>query len=191
MNINDVLTSRRTIRKFKQTPLSKEQLLRYVGAARLAPSAGNLQLLKYIVVQNEEMTEKIFPLVKWAAYLASGYNPKENERPIAYVVVCADISVRQSGYDMDVGAAVENLIISAWADEVGSCWMGAIDKPKVEELLELPENLVVSCIVALGYPAEMPSEVEITNNIIKYYLNEDGVLCVPKRKFEDVLIKIM
>ena len=191
MNISDVLNSRRTIRKFKQTPLSEEQLLRYVDMARLAPSAGNIQPLKYIVVQSKEMSEKIFPLVKWAAYLAPDYNPKEDERPTAYVVVCADISIRKSGYEMDAGAAVENLIVSAWADGVGSCWMGAVDREKISHILNLSDNLVVLCVVSMGYPAETPQEVEILNDNIKYYLDDSNELCVPKRGFEEVLINIV
>lgn len=185
----ELIKSRRTIRKFKQTPLSEAQLLRYVDAARHAPSAGNLQPLKYAVVHSRAMTEKIFPLVKWAAYLAPLYNPEEEERPTAYVVVCADTSIRQSDYETDVGAAVENLILSAWADGVGSCFMGAIDRPKIGELLKLPANLKIICVVALGYPAEMPKIVELEDDDIQYYLNDEGTLCVPKRNLEDVLIK--
>ena len=191
MNINDILKSRRTIRKFKQTPLSEAQLMQYIDAARLAPSAANLQPLKYVAINSVEMVEKIFPLVKWAAYIAPEYNPKKDERPVAYIAVCADTSIRQAGYDIDVGAAVENLIISALSDGVGACWMGAIDRPKISELLDLPQNMGLSCVIALGYPLEEPKEVKITDDSIKYYLGEDGTLCVPKRSLKDVMIKIV
>ena len=73
-----------------------EQLRRYVDAARVAPSGANLQPLKYVIVRTEEMTDKVFSLVKWAAYLAPDYNPKETERPTAYVVVCADTTLRKT-----------------------------------------------------------------------------------------------
>ncbi len=188
MNINELLKARRTIRKFRQTPLSKEQLTRYIEMARVAPSAANLQPLKYIVVNSPEMTKKLFPLVKWAGYLAPDYDPGEGERPVAYIAVCADTSVRRTGYDIDVGAAVENIIISALSDGVGACWMGAIDRTKIGELLGLSENLVLSCVVALGYPAESPREAEVIDGNIKYYLDENKTLCVPKRAMEDVLI---
>lgn len=189
MNINELLKARRTIRKFKQTPISKEQLAEYIDAARVAPSAANLQPLKYIAVQSAEMVEKMFELVKWAAYLAPDYNPKEGERPAAYIVVCADESVRKNGYELDAGAAIENLIISALADGVGSCWMGSVDRPKTAELLALPENLVICGVVALGYPAETPKEVEMTEGDVKYYQDKENTLCVPKRSLDDVLIK--
>lgn len=190
MDIHDIFKSRRTIRKFKQPPLSEEQLLRYIDSARLAPSAGNMQPLKYIVVHSLAMKERLFPLVKWAAYLAPDYNPKENEKPTAYIVVCADRTIRKSGYEIDVGAAVENLILSAWVDGVGSCIMGAIDRQKIRTLLDIPEELEVSCVISLGYPAEIPRETKVTDSI-RYYLDEDGILCVPKREREDVLINIL
>lgn len=188
MNLTELIKMRRTIRKFKQTPLSKEQIEGYVDAARVAPSAANMQPLKYIAVQSGEMVEKVFPLLKWAGYLNGEYTPKEDETPTAYIVVCGDNDIRKNGYDMDVGAAVENIILSALYDGVGTCWLGSVDREKLSELLELPENLVISCVVALGYSAEEPREVYAENGDIKYYL-EEGRLCVPKRSLGESLIK--
>ncbi len=188
MNINDALKKRRTIRKFKQEPLTKEQLQKYVDAARIAPSAANLQPLKYVAVYSREMTDKMFELVKWAGYLAPDYNPKEGERPTGYIVVCADTTIRKSGYDLDVGAAVENMILAALDDGVGSCWMGSIDRAKIAELLNIPEHMEISCLLALGYPAETPKEVGVNDDDIKYYLDDEKTLCVPKRSLKDVII---
>ena len=64
MNIYEFIKSRRTIRKFRQDELSVEQLNKYIDAARVAPSAANIQPLKYVVVKSREMSEKMFPLVK-------------------------------------------------------------------------------------------------------------------------------
>lgn len=185
--MKELIKSRRTIRKFSQKPLSKEQLISYIDAARVAPSGANLQPLKYIAVQSKEMTDKMFPLVKWAGYLAPDYNPKDDERPTAYIVVCADTEIRKNGYDMDVGAAVENIILSALSEGVGACWMAAIDRDEIRKLLDIPAFCEIPCLVALGYPKEEPKEVGITKDI-KYYL-EDETFCVPKRNMEDILIK--
>ncbi len=187
MDINQLLKSRRTIRKFKQTPLSKEQLIRYIDAARVAPSGANLQPIKYVAIQSKEMVNKILPLVKWAGYLAPNYNPKGNEHPTAFIAVCADTTIRKNEFDIDIGAAIENLIISALSDGVGACWMKAIDYKKITEILKLPENLTLSCVIALGYPAEEPQEAEFEGDV-KYYLNENGTLCVPKRSIDEVVI---
>jgi len=187
MSIYDLILKRRTIRKFEQKPISKEMLLKYVNAARVAPSAANRQPLKYAVVHSKDTVKKVFDCVKWAGYLAPDYNPKENERPTAFIAVCVDNNISKAGYEMDIGAAVENIILSALEDGVGACWMGAIDKPEITKILNLPEKLTLSCVVALGYAGESPKEVEIKEDNIKYYL-ENGTLCVPKRNMEEVII---
>lgn len=185
--MKELIKSRRTIRKFSQEPIPEEKLTSYVEAARVAPSGANLQPLKYIVVSSAEMSNRMFPQVKWAGYLAPEYNPKDDERPTAYIVVCADTEIRKNGYEIDVGASVENIILSALSDGVGACWMAAIDRDEIRKLLEIPERMEIPCLVALGYPKESPKEVDVTTDI-KYYL-ENETLCVPKRSMEEVLIK--
>lgn len=189
MSTKDLIHSRRTIRKFRQTPLTADQLRSYIDAARVAPSAANLQPLKYIAVQSSEMVEKLFPLVKWAGYLAPDYDPKPGERPTAYVVVCVDSRISQRSSEMDVGAAVENLLLAAWEDGVGGCWMASVERAGVRKLLQIQEHLSISCVVALGYSAESPKEAAVEDSI-KYYLDDTGTLCVPKRSMDEVLLDI-
>ena len=186
MNITDFIKSRRTIRKFEQTPLTREQLERYIGVAGVAPSAANMQPLKYIAVQSKNMADRVFPLLKWAGYLPD-YAPSEDERPVAYVVICIDKNIKPTGNDMDVGAAAENLILAALSENVGSCWLGSVDREKLAALLKLGESLSISCVIALGYPKETPREVRADNDI-KYYLDGE-TLCVPKRALSDILIE--
>lgn len=189
MDIYELIKQRRTIRKFRPDPLTKEQLTRYVDAARLAPAGANLQPLKYIAVHSPDMVDKVFPLVRWAAYLAPNYNPADNERPTAFIAVCADTAIRPAGYEVDMGAAVENLILTALADGVGACWMGAIDYEKISQLLGIGGSMKLLCVVALGYPAEDPTQTDLPEGgSIKYFLDETGRLNVPKRSLEDVLI---
>jgi len=191
MNIYELIKNRRTIRKFKQTPISEEQILRFIDAARVAPSGANLQPLKYIAVNTKEMTERLFPLVKWAAYLAPDYIPKEGEKPTAYIAVFSDLSIRKSGFEADMGAAVENLILAAFSEGVGSCWMGSVDFDKAAALLNPGKDLKLLCVVALGYPAESPEETAAEDGDIKYFLDESGVLNVPKRDLKEILIKTL
>ncbi len=191
MDLYDVIMSRRTIRKFKPDKLTDDQLLRYINAARVAPSAANLQPLRYVVVNRSETVDALFPLVRWAGYLKPYYNPKAGERPVAYVAVCADLTVKKTQLETDLGAAAENLILSALCDGVGACWIGAVDYEKAEELLGLDENIKLLSIIALGYPAEEPKEVAVQDDSIRYYLNGEHTLCVPKRSTDEVLIKVM
>ncbi len=180
MKVIDAITQRRTIRKFSQKPLDSKKLKGYVDVARMAPSAANLQPLKYVTVINRDMTDKVFETLKWAGYLKGEYTPKENERPTGYIVVCIDSNISQANYDMDVGAAVENIILSAMLQGIGSCWLGSVDRPKLKETLNIPDGLEISCVVALGYPSESPKAVEMKNGDVKYYLQNE-VLNVPKR----------
>ena len=189
MNVYDIIVNRRTIRKFLQKPIPDELLEKYVNAGRLAPSAANRQPLKYKIVNSENIVQKMLKMVKWAAYISPMGNPGKGEEPVAFIAVCADLNIRKDGYETDLGAAVQNIIISAEADGIGSCWMGAIDYGEITKLLGLSENLKLLCVVALGYKAEDPKECLVENDNIKYYKDQDGILNVPKRSLEEVLIK--
>ena len=190
MSVYDLILNRRTIRKFEQKPITDEMMKKYINAARLAPSAANRQPLKYVGIVSKVKVSEVFDNVKWAGYLAPDYNPKENERPTAFIAVCVDNDISKAGYDMDIGASIENIILTALEDGVGACWMGAIDKPKITEILNLPENLTLSCVVALGFSAETPKDVEMCDGDVKYYL-ENGTLCVPKRSLDEVILEIV
>lgn len=190
MDIYELIKKRRTIRKFEQKPIDEKELLKMVDAARVAPSGGNLQPIKYAVVNSEEMCNKMFELVRWAAYLAPDYNPEADERPTAYIAVYGDTSIKKQGFETDMGAAVENMILTALSSGIGACWMGAIDYDKITELLDAGENLKLLCVVALGYPKEEPKEAELSDSI-KYFLDDDKVLNVPKRSMDEVTVKIL
>src|SRR3989304_8014571 len=87
MEIYNTIISRRTIRKFKQKPVKLSILKKLVNAGRLAPSAGNLQPLEYIITVDNAVKEKIFSHVRWAHYIAPEGNPGESERPMAYIII--------------------------------------------------------------------------------------------------------
>ncbi len=188
MDVKELIARRRTVRKFQPTPLSREQLCSYVEAARLAPSAANVQPLKYVIAAGET-ARQVFPLVRWAGHLPA-YSPTEAEQPAAYIAICADLRLKKGDFLMDVGAAAENILLAALADGVGGCWMGAIDRPRISALLGLPEHIALQCVVALGYPGEEQRAVAMETGSFKYYLDDEGRLCVPKRALDEVLLDI-
>ena len=114
----------------------------------LAPQASNLQPIKYIVVDDKDLLEPVFATTKWAAYIAPEGTPKPGERPVAYVVILVDLEIRNSGYDTDAGAAVENLILAGVGEGIGSCWIGSVDRDRLRELLGIPERYIIHSIVA-------------------------------------------
>lgn len=187
MNCYEAATSRRTIRKFSQKPIEREMLERYINAARLAPSAANMQPLKYCIVDAPAPLSAVFDAVKWAAYIAPKGNPAENERPTAFIMVLADTTIKSSGYELDAGAAIQNILLSAWEDGIGSCWMGAIDRDAIRKILSIPEQLLIVSAIALGYKAE-DSRIEPLESSVKYWKDADGMYHVPKRSVQDILI---
>ncbi len=189
MSVYDLIIQRRSIRKFQQKKLERAQLERMVNAARMAPSASNLQPLKYVIVDEKEKVEQMFQHVRWAGFIAPYGNPGDNEKPVAYIVILADTAVKETGYELDAGAAAQNIFITAMEEGIGSCWIGSINREGVSKALHIPEGYIINTVVALGYPMESPVAEE-ENGSVRYYKDESGVLHVPKRKLEDVLLKL-
>ncbi|MBE5040244.1 nitroreductase family protein [Ructibacterium gallinarum] len=190
MNVYDAVMGRRSIRKFSQTPILKEDLLDLVDCARMAAYPANVQPLKFAVVTEKEMLSEVFSCTKWAGYLENG-TPEPEQRPVAYFVVLGDRNIKKGG-DLQVenGAACMTVLLAAKERGIASCWLGALNREKLRGILSLPEHLEVLDIVALGYPAQDSQAVEMKDGNVKYYLNEDGVLQVPKRSLSEVLYKI-
>jgi len=109
---------------------------------------------------------------------------------VAYVAVSVDSRISKKNSEMDVGAAVENLLLAAWEDGVGGCWMASVERAGVRKLLQIEEHLTISCVVALGYSGESPKETPVDDSI-KYYLAETGTLRVPQRSMDEVLLDIL
>lgn len=133
--IYDIAVGRRTIRQFKPDPLPSHLLEKLVEAARLAPSAANLQPLEYIAVDDKRVCGEILPCLKWAAYIAPEGDPKPGREPVAYVVTLVNTKVREKMFEYDAGAAMENMILAALGEGVGSCWLLSIDRDKLKGIL--------------------------------------------------------
>jgi len=186
MSLYERILSRRSIRQFKPEPVSRSILEKLTNAARLAPSGANLQPLEFVVVDEEEVRKRLFPCLRWAAYIAPEGNPQPGHEPVAYVVVLVNLKLRKKGYERDVGAAVENMILAAWEEHVGSCWIANADIEKIKDMLNVPEDYKVDSVLALGYPAEEPITEELKESV-KYWKDSKGRLHVPKRRLDDIV----
>lgn len=186
MSLYELILSRRSIRQFRQKPIPRELLHNIVNAGRLAPSAANRQPLEFIVVDEESKKEEIFPCLKWAGYIAPEGDPKPGQEPQAYVVVLVNKAIREKGFQWDSGAAIENMILTAWEEGIGSCWIVSVDKDAVGNSLGIPAGYIVDSVIALGYPAETPV-IEDLEESVAYWKDEEGCLHVPKRKLSEVI----
>ncbi len=186
MSLYDLIISRRSIRQFQPEIIPGEDLERMINAARLAPSAANLQPLEFVAVQNKKICERIFPCLKWAAYIAPEGDPKIGQEPTAYIIVLLNIEVRDKGFEWDSGAGVENILLTAWEKGIGSCWLISVDKKRLREILNIPGHLKIDSVIALGYPAEKPVVEEYVDSV-KYWKEKSSQFHVPKRKLQDIL----
>ena len=172
MEIFDIIKRRRTIRSFTRGKIEREKLEMMVEAARLAPSGGNLQPLKYLVVDSDEYCDKLFPLTRWAGYTSPKGVPTKETAPTAYIVVLIDESVRKDG-DNDACYAGENIVLLAESMGIASCIIGSVLRQQVKELFNLSDNLRIHTVIALGYPAQKSETFELTDSV-KYYLDDDN-----------------
>ncbi len=186
METMEAIRNRRTIRRFLQKPISFEILEELVDAARLAPSGGNLQAWEFIVVDEPDLCESVFSTLAWAAYLGPEGNTKEGERPVAYIISLNNKNFKSVTPQADFGAAIENILLAAWDKGIGSCWIGSVQREKLAQILNLPQNYSIEYVVALGYPAEK-AVVEEEKGDLKYWRDSQGMHHVPKRKLEDIL----
>jgi nitroreductase len=175
---------RRTIRKFLQKAIPKEVLLKCVDAARLSPSGVNFQPLRYVIVYNQKMLKEVFGTLSWAVYLPD-YYPSEEEMPQAYIVLLLDKNGRTPVHDASIASM--SISIVAYDEGLGSCIIASIDREKLREVLNVPEGLTIELVVALGYPAENPVIETVKNGDTRYWLDQNGVLHVPKRDLKDII----
>lgn len=182
----ELIKKRRTIRQFKPEEIPDRVLLKLADAGRLAPSAANLQPLEFVLVKDPEVRKKIFSCLRWAAYISPAGDPRPGHEPTAYVVILVNTEVRDKGYEYDVGAAAENIILAALAQGLGSCWLISVDRESVRAILSVPDKYRIDSVIALGYPDESPVVEEFAGSV-RYWKDESGTLHVPKRRLESVV----
>ena len=185
MEIYKAIISRRSIRRFQQKEIPIDLLKKFVNAARLAPSAANLQPLEFFIINDKKLCEKIFETLSWAAYITPKWAPIEGERPVAYIINLIKDS-NNKWVDRDVSFASENIVLAAEEEGIGSCIMCKIDKTKIQEILNISKNMIIDSVIALGYKAEK-SVIEDYKDSVKYWRDKDQVLHVPKRKLEEII----
>ncbi|MFH0834724.1 MAG: nitroreductase family protein [Candidatus Micrarchaeota archaeon] len=156
MDVSDAIRGRRSIRAWKDKPLSAEQVAALKGALNWAPSACNMESRKFYFVFDEK---------KKAAVCAAMGRQLPPKMPLV-VVGCTD-AARLSGrfgaghgHDMaimDVSASIENMLLAAHSMELGTVWAGAIDREAVAKAVAAPEGITPVVVVPIGYPDEKPN----------------------------------
>lgn len=157
MQIQDCIKSRRSVRKFLPVPVEFEKLGRILDAGRLAPSAGNVQNWKFIVVTEDAKKRAVVDACAEQFWI---------ETAPFLIVVCGDPIKGERLYGdkgmsytiQNCAAAIENMLLTAHDEGLGACWVGAFDEVKLRAALSIPDSAVPQAILPIGYPAEKPSE---------------------------------
>ena len=148
LRFEEVVEKRRSIRRYKSTPVPKEKILRVLEAARVAPSAGHRQPWHFIVVEDKETIRKLAKS-EWAA-----------EAPVM-IVGLADEPASPGWCLNDLGIALEHIVLAATNLGLGTCWMGQTGREEmIKSLLGIPDNFKVVAVVPMGVPDETPSPKE-------------------------------
>lgn len=187
--IRDLIIKNRSYRRFHQYErISVEQLKSWIDLARFSASGMNAQSLKYVLITNQEMCGKIFPLVSWAGYLRDWPGPKDGERPAAYIVMLHDKDI-SSNYFCDDGIAAQSILLGAVESGFGGCIMASVKRESLRKVLNLEDKYHIIKILALGKPKEKVVLDEMKNGNYKYWRDENEVHHVPKRSLGEIILK--
>lgn len=177
MDLYEAIAKRRSIRKFREEPVPEEALKRILEAGRWAPSAGNTQPWHFIVVTKVDIKQRIvkifteFSRKTWAEfsserarYLAArggSWDKSSMAKVPVLVAVCYGLveGVRAELVLASVWAAVENMLLAATAEGLGSCiytFYNIEEENMIKKLLDVSENYRIAAIIQLGYAAAEP-----------------------------------
>ncbi len=151
MDVYDAIRRRTSMRSYRSTPVEKEKIDRIIDAARRAPSGKNGQPWIFIVVTDEGTRKELVPACKDQKFIA--------EAPVI-IVACGREEyayTKMGGYwnslPVDIGIALEHLMLAAEAEGLGTCWIGAFVEDEVRNILDVPEDVKIVALTPVGYPA--------------------------------------
>ncbi len=142
METFDAIRTVLAVRHFKDTPISEPIVRQIVEAGHLTASSGNSQPWHFIVVRDKEILRRLGQLARTGPYIS--------QAPLAIVVAMDPGPFAAS----DGSRAIQDMILTAWSQGVGSNWVGFNNLPQVKPLLGIPEEASVLAILPFGYPAE-------------------------------------
>ena len=149
MELLDAIHTRRSIRKYEPRSVPGESIREILRAAMMAPSAGNAQPWQFVVVTEKARLAKIARIHQYAGMAAKA--------PLG-IAVCGDLSLEKypGFWVQDCSAAMQNLLLAAHALGLGAVWLGEILKNagEVRTLLEVPEEMDLMAVLAIGHPAD-------------------------------------
>ncbi len=158
MELYEALQNRRSVRKYSREQVDEEKLKKILEAARIAPSWKNMQCWKFIVVRDPEKKKQL-------ADSLPDNNPAKKaigETAPVVLVLCADPKAsgnqdNKGYYLLDAGLAMQQLMLAAHAEGLGTCWVAWFDEAKARPVCAVPPEYRVVALTPLGIPEKQPS----------------------------------
>jgi nitroreductase len=151
MDVLEAIKDRRSVRKYTQELISEDQLAQILEAGRWAPSRGNSQAWKFIVLKDAQILKELAEAITNGKFLA--------EAPRGVVVVVNPKSSKHP--EQEAAAAIQNMLLAAHALGLGTCWIsihGTDYEEKAKQLLLIPKEELCVSVVSIGHPAEIPEK---------------------------------
>lgn len=190
--LRSLLMADRTVRRFKEErEVSLGKLEELVELTRYCASGRNAQPLRYVIVTDKEMRERIYPLLKWAGYYEDWDGPEEGERPAAYIIQCLDTKYGNNCL-CDDGLQLQAITLGMTTLGLGGCIIKAFNNVALPQILQLNERLVPRYVLALGYPEERVRLEDMSGGEdadFRYHRSPDRVQIVPKRPLSELIIQ--
>ncbi len=189
MRFRDLVWKNRSYRRFfEDVPVERETLRELVDLARLCPSAGNLQPLKYFLSWTRDRNELIFDHLNWAGYITDWDGPPPGERPSAYILILGDTDITNN-FGVDHGIAAQTIMLGAVERGLGGCMMSRFEAEELHSALRIPERFAILLVLALGKPKEIVVLESIrSDRDIVYWRDGEGRHHVPKRPLESLIV---
>ena len=187
--VKELILKNRSYRRFyEDKPIEMNTLKELVNLARLSPSGGNMQALRYMLLNTKEQNDKINRHIFWAGYYKDWNGPKEGEKPSAYIVVVRDTTIGIS-MPQNEGIAVQSILLGAVEKGLGGCIIANINKKRLAEELNLDEKYEITLVLALGYPKEkIVIETINESGDVRYWRDENETHHVPKRTLDELIL---
>ncbi len=154
MDVFEAIQQRRSIRSYQDTPVPRELLEKILEAGRLAPSANNKEPWHFIAVTNAEKRKDLSKGM-WAKFLV--------QAPLV-IVACGAKKISPDWYAIDVALAVENMVLTAVSEGLGTCCVGSFDEKEVKALLKIPKNFEVLVMLVVGYGGQ---KLDLSSKLLK------------------------
>jgi nitroreductase len=136
------LKGRRSIRVYLDKPIKDEELNMILEAGRWTPSASNRQPWEFIVIKNKDILLKLAKTI--------GYGRFMRVVPVAIAII-AKIKTSPKWYLIDTSLVSMNMMLMAWSMGIGTCWIGAMNREKAKNILDLGDNDHLLTILPFGY----------------------------------------